>query len=454
VTWWLCPTKLQGGRADRATSSKSLAAEVTPVGAGVALFFMWRTRERLDGGGDIIRQVAGLVPLRAGRLVRANSSQESGAAIASRSTIALQISGRRRRQRGAFDGEPVTEEAFAMSDATVRPLATPAHTGRRLEKSVSSVAVAEAAERRLLFDGTTTTFTPVTTGDFNGDGSGETLVIVSAGRARLAQMGFIGPTFRRGSLLLLDSDGALFGDALGLRVRGNATPVTAVGDFNGDGHADLVISGRRVSGLQQGLTFLAGNGDGTFQPGVAIAGAPNNVTSLAAADVNSDGHLDLVGTALVRNGGNKGNNGGLTFAQRTSNVRNPEGTTDDLGPSDFGAHRPHIIGVTAEAGAGILDGSVTLPSGGVFASGGTGADLFTDVLNLGGSGFNDRVFDVDSSLAPGFIPPAARVGVSAEAGGARLGGLFSDTISVNDQPFVLLGNGDGTFTTSDSTTLG
>jgi hypothetical protein len=336
-----------------------------------------------------------------------------------------------------------------MIDASVRPSALSARAGRRTGKHAIAVAVAEVAEQRLLFDGTTTTFTPVTTGDFNGDGSGETLVIVSAGRARLAQMGFIGPTFRRGSLLLLDSSGDVFGDALGLRVRGNITPVTAVGDFNEDGNADLVLSGRRVSGLQQGLTFLAGNGDGTFQPGVAIAGAPNNVTSLAARDVNGDGHLDLVGTALVRNGGsNSGNNGGLTFAQRPSNVRKPEGTTVDLGPADFGAHRPHIIGVTAEAGAGILDGSVTLPSGGVFAAGGTGADLFANMLNLGGSGFNDRVFDVDSSLAPGFVPPAARVGVSGEAGGARIGGLFSDTITVNDEPFVLLGNGDGTFSSS------
>jgi hypothetical protein len=335
-----------------------------------------------------------------------------------------------------------------MSDATVRPLAAPGSAGRRREKGLSPVAVAEAAESRVLLDGTTTTFTPVTTGDFNGDGSGETLVIVSAGRVRLAQMGFIGPTFRRGSMLLLDSSGALFGDPLGLRVRGNTMPVTAVGDFNEDGHADLVVSGRRVSGLRQGLTLLAGNGDGTFQQGVAIGAAPSNVTSLAAADANGDGHLDLVGTALVRNGGNAGNNGGLTFAQRQSRVRKPEGTTVDLGPSDFGAHRPHLVGASAEAGGGILDGSTDLPSGGVFASGGTGADLFVGMLNLGGSGLNDRVFDVDSSLAPGFIPPAARVGVSAEAGGARIGGFFSDGITVNDQPFVLLGNGDGTFTDS------
>jgi hypothetical protein len=333
-----------------------------------------------------------------------------------------------------------------MSDATVRPLAAPGPVGRRREKSFSPVAVAEEVEQRVLFDGTTTTFTPVTTGDFNGDGSAETLVIVSAGRVRLAQMGFIGPTFRRGSMLLLDSSGDVFGDPLGLRVRGNATPVTAVGDFNEDGHLDLVVSGRRVSGLRQGLTLLAGNGDGTFQPGVAIAGAPNTVTSLAAADVNGDGHVDLVGTALVRNdGGNAGNDGGLTFARRTSNVRNPEGTAVDLGPSDFGAHRPHLVGAGAEAGGGILDGSADLPSGGVFASGGTGADLFVGMLNLGGSGLNNRVFDVDSSLAPGFIPPAARVGVSAEAGAARIGGFFADGIAVNDQPFVLLGNGDGTF---------
>jgi hypothetical protein len=339
-----------------------------------------------------------------------------------------------------------------MPDATVPPSAspTPPVAGRRAKRGTHTPAVAEAAERRVLLDGTAAAFTPLTAGDFNGDGSGETLVIVSAGRVRLAQMGFIGPTFRRGSILLLDSSGALFGDPLGLRVRGNVAPVTAVGDFNGDGHADLVVSGRRVSGLRQGLTLLAGNGDGTFQPGVAIAGAPTSVTSLGAADVNGDGRLDLVGTALLRNGNpGSGSTAGLIFRKHHGKTLRQAAT----GVDDFGAHRPHLVGASAEAGGGILDGSVTLPDGGVFASGGTGADLLSANLNLGGSGLDDRVLDVDSSLAPGFTPPAARVGASAEAGGARVGGFssaFGDGNAVSDQVFVLLGNGDGTFAAGDA----
>jgi hypothetical protein len=346
-------------------------------------------------------------------------------------------------------------EDLAMPDAIARPLATPAFAARRNKRKGSPVAVAEAAERRVLLDGTTSAFTTLGAGDFNGDGSGETLVFVSAGRARLADLGFLGSAFRRGSVLLLDSSGALFGDPLGLRVRGNSAPLVATGDFNGDGRLDLVLSGRRVSGLRRGLTFLAGNGDGTFQPGVAIGSAPANVTSLVAGDVNNDGRSDLIGTALVRNRnfGNGGDNG-VTFAQRQGgSARNADGTSTDLGPTDFGAHRPHGVGASAEAGGGVLDGSVILPSGGVVASGGTGADLLNGVLNLGGSGLDDRVFDVDSSLAPSFTPPAARVGVSGEAGGARLGGfsnVFVDGSADTDQVFVLLGNADGTFTLADS----
>jgi hypothetical protein len=62
--------------------------------------------------------------------------------------------------------------------------------------------------------------------------------------------------------------------------------VQVAGDFTGNHRTDLVVSG------DLGLALLRGNGDGTFQPPVVIT--PSRASSLVAADMNSDGKLDLV----------------------------------------------------------------------------------------------------------------------------------------------------------------
>ena len=53
----------------------------------------------------------------------------------------------------------------------------------------------------------------------------------------------------------------------------------ATGDFNGDGHLDLIISGG-------GGVLLLGSGDGTFQAPRRLS-LPNG--SLTAGDLNGDG---------------------------------------------------------------------------------------------------------------------------------------------------------------------
>jgi len=74
----------------------------------------------------------------------------------------------------------------------------------------------------------------------------------------------------------------------------DATGVSfAVGDVNGDGKPDLVLG---IAGPRSGggtISFLAGNGDGTFQDGGAIA-SDIFADSVALADLNGDGKLDLV----------------------------------------------------------------------------------------------------------------------------------------------------------------
>lgn len=76
--------------------------------------------------------------------------------------------------------------------------------------------------------------------------------------------------------------------------------VLLVADFNHDGKPD-VAAATSSGGVTGGLGILLGNGDGTFRPPVIYG--PNALTSVAAADFNHDGNLDLVATF---NGGTTG----------------------------------------------------------------------------------------------------------------------------------------------------
>jgi len=98
----------------------------------------------------------------------------------------------------------------------------------------------------------------------------------------VANWGF--PNVGSVSLLLGRGDGT-FQDAVNYR-SGDRTYSVAVADFNGDGKLDL------VAGHNNGVAILLGNGDGTLQPPVNYgAGA---IWSVAVGDLNGDSRPDLI----------------------------------------------------------------------------------------------------------------------------------------------------------------
>jgi hypothetical protein len=83
----------------------------------------------------------------------------------------------------------------------------------------------------------------------------------------------------------------------------------AVADINGDSHPDLLVANECVSltHCEKGaLAVLLGNGDGTFRPAVQYLSGGDHPLSLAVADFNSDGKLDVV---LANNGTGHGGQG-------------------------------------------------------------------------------------------------------------------------------------------------
>src|SRR5512133_610379 len=84
----------------------------------------------------------------------------------------------------------------------------------------------------------------------------------------------------------------------------------ATADLNGDGKLDLVVS--NLSGT---LSVLFGNRDGSFQPANTLT-AGTRISSVTAADLNGDAKPDLVILDVTSNGGKVGvmlNNGDGTF---------------------------------------------------------------------------------------------------------------------------------------------
>ena len=67
---------------------------------------------------------------------------------------------------------------------------------------------------------------------------------------------------------------------------------SSLGDFNNDGHLDLVLDNRSST-----MSVLVGNGDGTFGD-IANFFSPISAGRLASADFNGDGLLDIAHTAF------------------------------------------------------------------------------------------------------------------------------------------------------------
>ncbi|HLJ93731.1 MAG TPA: VCBS repeat-containing protein [Gemmataceae bacterium] len=218
------------------------------------------------------------------------------------------------------------------------------------------------------------------------------------GKADLASVG--GQTL---SIFLGNGDGTF--QPAASYAAGRFSQGLAVGDFNGDGISDIAVADADING--DALKILLGNRDGTFQPVQSYA-ASFRQTSVAIGDFNHDGRLDLAvgsstGTVSILVG-----NGNGTFQA----------------PQGFAA-QGYFLAVADFNGDGHLD--IAAAGGGVFILLGKGDATFQAAPAYA------LDFEVVSAVAVGDfngdgIPDLAVAN-----------SLYSGTV------LILMGKGDGTF---------
>jgi VCBS repeat protein len=127
--------------------------------------------------------------------------------------------------------------------------------------------------------------------DFNGDGRSDLVV---------ANYGHTPDYFGTISVLLGNGDGTFSGQLL-YDTGANPNSV-AVSDLDGDGHPDIVTSnfGDDPQFDSNTVSLFLGNGDGTFRSMGELSVGENPV-SVSIADLNGDGHPDLVSPSLTSN---------------------------------------------------------------------------------------------------------------------------------------------------------
>jgi hypothetical protein len=120
----------------------------------------------------------------------------------------------------------------------------------------------------------------IATGDFNGDGKMDIAFPIYDYRGFIAEGSSL-------DVLMGNGDGT-FTEGAGSPLNNGANLIDiSVGDFNGDGKADLVISGTPVS-------IFLGKGDGSFTLAVTPSIGDASGGYLAVGDFNGDGATDFV----------------------------------------------------------------------------------------------------------------------------------------------------------------
>jgi Bacterial Ig-like domain (group 3)/FG-GAP-like repeat len=260
----------------------------------------------------------------------------------------------------------------------------------------------------------------VAIGDFDGDGNADVVVANQCSTSDCKSGGSV-------SVLLGTGNGKL--QAAKTYSSGANTPLSvAVADFDKDGDLDLAVANQcQDSSCQNGaVSVLLGNGNGTFRAARVYASAGYQTNSVAVGDFNGDGNPDLVLASQCQD--NTCQNGGVSVL-----LGNGDGTFQGAqGYSSAGAQADGVA-ITDLDGDGIVD--LVVSNLCQISDCSTGA-----VSSLLGRG--DGTFRAAHASSSGGVSSYSLVAGDFNGDGD------SDVVAASsDGTDVLLGNGDGTFQT-------
>jgi hypothetical protein len=241
--------------------------------------------------------------------------------------------------------------------------------------------------------------------DVNGDGKPDVVVANSSDTIINDLGGNVG-------ILLGNGDGT-FKPAAHYLSGGFGAASVAVADVDGDGKLDLVVVNcSATSGSCTGgggtVGVLPGNGDGTFQTAVTYSPGGNTPFGVAVADLNGDSKPDIVAANCVSNTCS-GGNGVVGVLINTSLTATATALTSSPNPSNVGQAVTLTATVTAQPG---FDKGT--PTGTV--------NFFDGTTNIGSSSLN----------------------------GSGVATLMTSTLAVGTHSITAAYSGDANFTTSTS----
>lgn len=180
-----------------------------------------------------------------------------------------------------------------------------------------------------------------------------------------------------------------------------------LGDFNGDGIMDVAVVGDR------GLWLFTGKGRGAFNPGVLVAPlAASGGGFLAAADFNGDGNLDLVATMPFGGPDGIGNGSVVLFGNGDGTFQPPVAIAD---PAQATATAAGPLTKGGSPGIVLWDGNAYL-----YSYDGNGGFLGPQIVDLPSQGFQSiTIGDVNGDGFPDLVSSTGNIVLGTASGTFR-----------------------------------